>query len=151
MPDAYQELHSIHSMLASGHRSVYLERHSLFLIGAVGGFLGAATEWVITADRFPDNSQRGLVLLLWLAAWLGGVSLLDHWLTRRARQKRAETLPFAQAQITRAWWMLLLVIGALVGQAFITSVNLYAEASGIGGGAAALSQGLSDVKKVSEP
>ena len=77
MADAYQELHSIHSMLASGHRSVYLERHSLFLIGAVGGFLGAATEWVITADRFPDNSQRGLVLLLWLAVWLG----LGAWKT----------------------------------------------------------------------
>lgn len=109
MTHAQEQLHSIHAMLASGHRSVHLERHSLFLIGGVGGFLCGATEWIVTADRFPDNRGRALVFLLWLAFWLGGVSFLDHWLTRRARRRRAETLPFAQAQITRAWWMLLSV------------------------------------------
>lgn len=103
------QLHSIHAMLAAGHRSVHLERHSLLLIGAVGGFVSGVTEWVITAERFPDHRQRALALLLWLAFWLGGLSLLDHRLTRRARLRRAETLPFAQAQITRAWWMLLSV------------------------------------------
>lgn len=109
MPHVREQLHAIQSMLASGHRSVHLERHSLLLIGGVGGFLGSATEWIVTADRFPDNDQRALVLLLWLGFWFGGSSLLDHWLTRRARLRRAETLPFAQAQITRAWWMLLSV------------------------------------------
>ncbi len=109
MADAYRELDSIHSMLALGHRSVRLERHSLLLIGAVGGFLSVGTDWVITKDRFPDQNEHALALLLWLTFWLAGVSLLDHWLTRRARQRRAETLPFAQAQITRAWWMLLSV------------------------------------------
>lgn len=109
MPQAQEQLHSIHAMLAAGHRSVHLERHSLLLIGTVGGFLSIATEWVITDGRFPDTRQRALALLLWLAFWLGGMSLLDHWLTRRARLNRAETLPFAQAQITRAWWMLLSV------------------------------------------
>lgn len=43
---------------------------------------------------------------------------------------------------SRAYWLLLLMIGPLVGHSFITAVDLYAEASGIGGGAAALSQGL---------
>lgn len=100
---------AIQSMLAAGHRCVHLERHSLLLIGGVGGFLSVVTEWVITAARFPDVAQRGLALLLWLAFWLGGVSLLEYGLTRRARARRAETLPFAQAQITRAWWMLLSV------------------------------------------
>lgn len=109
MAHPQDQLQSIHAMLAAGHRSVHLERHSLLLFGAVGGFVSAVSEWVITADRFPDNGQRALVLLLWLAFWLGGVSLLDHWLTRRTRLRRAETLPFAQAQITRAWWMLLTV------------------------------------------
>lgn len=109
MPQPEDQLHSIHAMLAAGHRSVHLERHSLLLIGGVGGFLGAATERVITAERFPENGQRALALLLWLAFWLGGLCLLDHWLTHRARQRRAEILPFAQAQITRAWWMLLSV------------------------------------------
>jgi ABC-type transport system involved in multi-copper enzyme maturation permease subunit len=43
---------------------------------------------------------------------------------------------------SRAYWLLLLMIGPLVGHSFITAVGLYAEASGIGGGSAALSQGL---------
>lgn len=43
---------------------------------------------------------------------------------------------------SRAYWLLLLMIGPLVGHSFITAVDLYAEASGIGGGSAALSQGL---------
>jgi hypothetical protein len=47
---------------------------------------------------------------------------------------------------SRAYWLMLLVIGALVGHAFFTSVNIYAEASGIGGGPAALSQGLSPLE-----
>ncbi|MBX7221396.1 MAG: ABC transporter permease [Blastocatellia bacterium] len=42
----------------------------------------------------------------------------------------------------RAFWILLIIIGPLVGNGFINAVNLYAEASGIGGGPAALSQGL---------
>lgn len=109
MPHVQEQLHAIQSMLASGHRSVHLERHSLLLIGGVGGFLCGATEWIITAERFPDNRQRALALLLWLGFWLGGSSFLDHRLTHRARLRRAETLPFAQAQITRAWWMLLSV------------------------------------------
>ena len=103
------QFQAIQSMLAAGHRSVQLERHSLLLIGGVGGFLSVVTEWVITDTRFPDIGQRGVALLIWLAAWLGGMSQLEHWLTKRARASREETLPFAQAQVTRAWWMLLSV------------------------------------------
>ena len=102
-----QQKLSIQSMLASGHRCVHLERHSLLLMGGVGGFLSACTEWVITSERFPDRHQRALALLVWLSLWLGGMSFTDHYWTRRARQQRDEQLPFAQAQITRAWWMLL--------------------------------------------
>lgn len=43
---------------------------------------------------------------------------------------------------SRAFWLLLLMIGPLVGHGFITAVSFYAEASGIGGGPAALTQGL---------
>jgi hypothetical protein len=43
---------------------------------------------------------------------------------------------------SRAYWLLLLVTGPLVGQGFISAVNLYAEASGLGGAPAALPQGL---------
>jgi hypothetical protein len=52
---------------------------------------------------------------------------------------------------SKSYWLLLLVVGALVGHAFITSVNLYAEASGIGGGPAALSQGLSPLEGIVVP
>lgn len=107
MDHAQEQLQSIQSMLAAGHRSVQLERHSLLLIGGVGGFLAAFTDDVITAERFPDLTRHALALLLWLGVWLAGMAAIDHWLTRRARQRRDETLPFAQTQITRAWWMLL--------------------------------------------
>ncbi len=43
---------------------------------------------------------------------------------------------------SRSFWLLLLMIGPLVGHGFITAVGLYAEASGSGGGPAALPQGL---------
>ncbi len=102
-----QQLQSIQAMLAAGHRCVELERHSLLLWGMVGGGLCAFTDLAINPDTFPDNTQRAIALFAWLTIWLGAMSWLDHRLTRRARRARAETLPFAQAQITRAWWMLL--------------------------------------------
>jgi hypothetical protein len=43
----------------------------------------------------------------------------------------------------RAYWLLLLALGPLVGQAYMTAVESYADASGAAGGPAALSQGLS--------
>lgn len=52
---------------------------------------------------------------------------------------------------SRAYWLLLLMIGPLVGHAFMTAVDLYAEASGIGGGAAALSQGLTPLDGILVP
>jgi hypothetical protein len=107
MSSHHEQLQSIQAMLAAGHRCVELERHSLMLWGLVGGGLCAFTDLAINGERFPDNSQRAIALFIWLAAWLGGMSWLDHRLTRQARLAREETLPFAQAQITRAWWMLL--------------------------------------------
>lgn len=101
------QIQAIHGMMQAGQRSVRLERHSLLLIGLVGGFICAATEYIITRDRFPQVDQQALALLLWLAFWLGGMTFADHLLTRRIKRQRNETLPFAQAQITRAWWMLL--------------------------------------------
>jgi ABC-type transport system involved in multi-copper enzyme maturation permease subunit len=55
-----------------------------------------------------------------------------HLLAKEARELLA----------SRSYWLLLLLIGPLVGHAFITAVNLYAEASGIGGGPAALPEAL---------
>lgn len=52
---------------------------------------------------------------------------------------------------SRAYWILLLIVGLLVGHAFVTAVNLYAEMSGGGGGPAALSQGLRPLDGVVVP
>jgi len=52
---------------------------------------------------------------------------------------------------SRAYWLLLLIIGLLVGHAFITAVDLYGEASGRGGGPAALAQGLSPLDGILVP
>jgi hypothetical protein len=52
---------------------------------------------------------------------------------------------------SRAFWLLLLMIGPLVGHGFITAVDTYAEASGIAGGPAALAQGLSPLDGIFVP
>jgi len=52
---------------------------------------------------------------------------------------------------SRAFWLLLAMVGPLVGHAFITAVETYAEASGIHGGPAALAQGLSPLDGILVP
>jgi ABC-2 type transport system permease protein len=52
---------------------------------------------------------------------------------------------------SRAFWLLLVMIGPLVGQAFISAVGLYAETSGIGGGPSALPQGLTPLDGILVP
>ncbi len=51
-------------------------------------------------------------------------------------------MDWRELMASRAWWLLLVMIGPLVGHGFITAVRLYAEASGIDGRPAALPQGL---------
>src|SRR5262245_40392035 len=52
---------------------------------------------------------------------------------------------------SKSWWLLLVVIGALVGHAFINATTVYAEASGIGGGPSALAQGLNPLEGIVVP
>jgi ABC-type transport system involved in multi-copper enzyme maturation permease subunit len=58
---------------------------------------------------------------------------------------------FRELLASRAYWLLLVMIGPLVGQGFIAAVNLYAEVSGAGGGPAALPQGLSPLDGILSP
>ena len=51
----------------------------------------------------------------------------------------------------RSFWLMLVMIGPLVGHSFITSINVYAEASGINGAAAALPQGLTPLNGILVP
>lgn len=57
----------------------------------------------------------------------------------------------AELAASRAFWLLLAVVGILAGQSFITAVNAYAEASGIGGGPAALPQALTPLDGIIVP
>ncbi len=56
-----------------------------------------------------------------------------------------------ELQASRAYWLLLLIIGPLLGQSFISAINLYAEASGINGAPAALPQGLTPLDGILVP
>jgi hypothetical protein len=101
------QLESIHSMLAAGHRSIRLQRHSLLLWGVTGGVLCLATEHVITFERFPGALQRAVALLLFLGIALSGAAIADFGYTRHRAQARGESIPFVQAQVTKIWWLLL--------------------------------------------
>ena len=65
--------------------------------------------------------------------------------------RRTLAKEFRELLASRAYWLLLLLIGPLVGQAFITAVESYAEASGRGGQPAALAQGLSPLDGILVP
>jgi ABC-2 type transport system permease protein len=52
---------------------------------------------------------------------------------------------------SRAYWLLLLATGLLAGHAFLTAVDTYAEMSGVGGGPAALVQGLTPLDGIVVP
>src|SRR4051812_10918027 len=56
-----------------------------------------------------------------------------------------------ELRASRAFWILLLIIGPLVGHAFITAVEAFAEMSGIGGGQSALAQGLTPLDGIFVP
>ena len=58
---------------------------------------------------------------------------------------------FRELLASRAYWLMLLMIGPLVGQGFIAAVNLYAEVSGAGGGAAALAEGITPLDGILVP
>src|SRR5437899_8619387 len=52
---------------------------------------------------------------------------------------------------SRAWWILLLAIGPLVGVSFISAVRTYAEASGLNGTAAGVGEAFSPLIGVWAP
>src|SRR5690349_2596018 len=52
---------------------------------------------------------------------------------------------------SRAFWLLLLVVGFLVGHAFLTATETYAELSGAAGGTPVLAQGLNPLDGIVRP
>ena len=53
--------------------------------------------------------------------------------------------------VSRAWWILLIAMGPLVGVSFISAVRTYAEVSGLGGTAAGVGEALSPLVGVWAP
>ena len=64
--------------------------------------------------------------------------------------RRLLSKEFRELLVSRAFWLLLLFVGLLVGHGFITAVGLYAEMSG-SGGPAALPQGLTSLDGILVP
>src|SRR5579864_1667266 len=53
--------------------------------------------------------------------------------------------------VSRAWWVLLVAMGPLVGVSFISAVRTYAEVSGLGGTAAGVGEALSPLVGIWAP
>jgi ABC-2 type transport system permease protein len=92
--------------------------------------------------RTTSGTEAGLSQATAYSPSLAGAGA--SWLRLLAKEWR-------ELMASRAYWILLLLVGPLVGNGFITAVNLYAEASGIGGGAAALAQGLTPLDGILVP
>jgi len=100
------QIEAIHAMLASGHRSVHMERHTLILWGlATAGLILVATA-IFTPERFPVTWVRAVATTAFISAVLAGVAYLDFYLIRRSRDLRAESISFVQLQMTKVWWLL---------------------------------------------
>ena len=106
-PLATQQLDAIHSMLSAGHKNMRIERHSLILWGIGFGGLILASNRILTVEQFPDLVQRALAWLMLLAVSVGGISLLDWHLTRRAKLSRDESWSFIHRQVLKVWWVLM--------------------------------------------
>src|SRR5208282_2586746 len=58
---------------------------------------------------------------------------------------------FRELIVSRAWWVLLLLMGPLVGMSFVSAVHTYAEVSGLNGGSAGVGEALSPLIGVWAP
>lgn len=110
---AAQQLHAIHSMLATGHRNLRMEKHSLCLWGLAGGLLFALSDSMLTQTQIPDVPTRAVSWLLLLAVVFGGVGVADWYLTQKVKTARDEVWSFIHRQIMKVWW-LLITIGSLL-------------------------------------
>ncbi|MEN8167635.1 MAG: hypothetical protein ABFR65_09200 [Pseudomonadota bacterium] len=118
------QLRAIHTMLASGHASVHLERHTFLLWGLSAAFLILAVPELFSRERFTDPFE----LLVWQNSFISlvliGTGYLDYRWTHQRRHARDESLSFVQRQVTKVWWMLIaLVVVINIG------MNLYGGGS----------------------
>ncbi len=109
MNPAQHQIDSIQSMLMRGQRPLRIHRHTLLLWGGAAGWLCAATDPLIRALQLTAPWQFGLAVLLILALVFVPVACLDRLLTLRFVRRHDLTIPFAQQQITKIWWLLVAI------------------------------------------
>ena len=108
--DAAVKIDDIHAMMATGHRSIRIERHTFILWGLAGALLIVLVNMIFTPEHFSVRWQRVLTSHLLISAVLISVAILDFRLTRRERENRDETLSFVQLQLTKLWWLFITLI-----------------------------------------
>jgi len=103
---ASDQIEAIHTMMASGHRSVHMERHTLILWGLTTAFLILVGGAIFTHERFPVSWIRALSVTTFITIVLTAVAYFDFYLIRRSRDEREESISFVQLQVTKVWWLL---------------------------------------------
>ncbi len=111
--DTQQQIAAIHAMMSSGQRSVRLERHTLVLWGITIALLILFVKQLVTPELLPVKWQRVAVVNSIVAVVLFVVGLWDYRMTRQARNERDETLSYIQLQITKVWWLIILLVVVL--------------------------------------
>ncbi|MDH5409260.1 MAG: hypothetical protein OEZ33_10230 [Gammaproteobacteria bacterium] len=103
---AANQIEQIHSMLATGHRSVRLEKHTLIIWGLTAAFLILSVNAIFTPKLIPGIWPRALASNLFIATVVIFAAYWDFRLTRQQREQNDETLSFIQLQLTKVWWSL---------------------------------------------
>lgn len=104
------QIDEIHSMMSQGHRSVTIERHTLFLWGITTALLILLVRWFFTPDHFPVIWHRIVISNLLITVALSCVGYWDFRLTRHIREQHDETVSFTQVQLTKVWWGIVALI-----------------------------------------
>lgn len=120
------QLEEIHSMLASGHRSIRMERHTLVMWGLAAAFLIISAEMIFDRQNFEVMWQRILAMNVYISAVLVAVGVCENMMTKRIRRQRDETISFVQQQLTKVWWLLIALIVAInIGMNFFGGGYLF--------------------------
>lgn len=108
--EAAVKIDDIHAMMASGHRSIRIERHTLILWGVAGALLIVFVNKLFTPEYITVHWQRVLFSNLLIAGVLVLVAITDFRMTRVKRESRDESLSFVQLQLIKLWWLVVALI-----------------------------------------
>ena len=140
---AQSQLDDIHAMLASGHRSIQVERHTLVIWGVTAAFLILAVPVLFAPEYFDLRWHRAVAQNLFISTLLITIGMLDFKLTRRVRVQRNESFSFVQQQLTKVWWLLVgLIVVINIGMNFFGGGYIFLAVALLIAGLALYIQGL---------